>query len=57
MVEGTGPRGSSKRNLGTGMGVGIPLGLVLGLSTDNLALWFPLGFLFGVAIGAGLNKR
>ncbi len=35
------------------IGLGIALGTIVGLLTDNLALWLSIG----VAIGAGLSLR
>lgn len=42
--------------MGAGIAPGISLGLAMGLHTDNLALWFPLGLVFGLAVGVWWKK-
>ena len=44
-----------KKNLeqGQGVAIGIALGLMVGLATDNIALWLCIG----VAIGASYVKK
>ena len=39
---------------------GLPLGVVMGLALDDMtymAVFFPLGMVFGMGIGAGLDKK
>ena len=33
------------------------IGAVIGLLTDNIGLWIPVGLCIGVAVGASLPKK
>ncbi len=47
--------GDEEDGLGIGIGVGLAIGASIGLLTDNLALWLPMGFVIGLTIGGMLN--
>ena len=41
----------TKKETSTAMGLGIVVGAIIGILTDNVGLWLPLG----IAIGAGVG--
>lgn len=42
---------------GSGVGLGLIFGTVLGIITDNLGLWLSMGIVFGAAYEAKLSKQ
>lgn len=42
---------------GAGLAVGIALGAVIGVATDNLALWLAAGVAFGIGLGGLFRRR
>jgi hypothetical protein len=48
--------GDKQERMGLGIGIGLIIGAGLGLSTDNLAFWFPMGIVIGVVIGELLDN-
>ncbi len=43
---------STKKETSTAMGLGIGIGAIIGILTDNVGLWLPLGLAIGAGIGA-----
>lgn len=42
---------------GAYMGVGIALGTAIGVATDNMGLWLPMGLVFGASMTAAQAKK
>ena len=43
----------NKKNISIGMAMGVAFGSIVGVLTDNIGLWLPVG----IAIGAGIGSR
>ncbi|EDM42939.1 hypothetical protein SCB49_01507 [unidentified eubacterium SCB49] len=47
----------NNKSLATGTTMGILIGVVVGIFTDNIGLWLPIGLALGAGVGNSLNKK
>ena len=49
-------KNSMKVNLGSGFTLGVAFGLCLGVVTNDIGIWLPIGIALGLALGYGKYK-
>jgi len=47
----------NERPLALGMAFGVAAGSVIGVLTDNIGLWIPVGLAIGAGIGVAIRKK
>jgi len=50
------PAAKRKFNPG-GIAIGIGIGVALGVAMDNMAVWIPIGAVFGIVLGKLMARR
>lgn len=48
---------ANAKAMSIGVGVGLAIGAVIGLATDNIGLWLPVGVALGAGLGAAMARR